>query len=205
MRRGIPAFFTVANMKRRVIFVLAVLLAFPAAAGAKVFKSPAEAVKDAFPDAETVETRNVVLTKKQVGRVEKLAGMKVKDRLVSFYIGKSGEGKILGYAVIASHIVRTKPETFIVKISPEGVIKRIEIISFYEPLEYLPMAKWLELFAGKGVKDKIAAKKDIPNITGATLTARALCDAARKIIAIYNVVFVEGSGGENSENEDKGK
>ena len=75
-------------------------------------------------------------------------------------------------------------------ITPEGKIDVIEVLAFNEPLEYMPEERWLKLFAGKQLnKDPIRLKRDIPNMTGATLTARAITDNTRKVLAMWQVLF----------------
>jgi Na+-translocating ferredoxin:NAD+ oxidoreductase RnfG subunit len=47
---------------------------------------------------------------------------------------------------------------------------------------------WMEQFREKTVKDEIRMKKNIDGITGATLTARAVTQCARRIMAIHQVL-----------------
>ena len=47
---------------------------------------------------------------------------------------------------------------------------------------------WLDQFKGKSVDDQIRMKKNIDGITGATLTARATTQCARRIMAIHEVL-----------------
>lgn len=157
---------------------------------AVVFKLPMEAVKEEFPDATEVEIKNVILTPEQVLAIEKLSKLKVRDRLTSFYLGKKGN-EILGFAVIDTHIVRTKPETFLLVMDKEGKVKNVRTIAFYEPLEYLPPQKWLNLLKGKELNDKLRLKVGLPGITGATMSSQATIEAVRRNLAIYKVIFGE--------------
>lgn len=153
-----------------------------------VFKRPDEALKGVFKDARIV-VKNIVLKSEQVSDIEKLSGIKQEDRLVSFYEAKR-DNEVIGYAFIDSHIVRTKIETVLYVINPSGKIETIEVLSFNEPLDYLPNENWLRLFTGRSVdKDEIRLRRDIPAITGATLTSKAITDNTRKVLAIWKVVF----------------
>jgi Na+-translocating ferredoxin:NAD+ oxidoreductase RnfG subunit len=65
----------------------------------------------------------------------------------------------------------------------------IEIISFKEPSEYKPNSSWKEIFIGKTTEDTLVAGKDIATISGATMSARAISNAARVALAIAQEKF----------------
>lgn len=152
------------------------------------FRKPEEAIKRTFQEAK-IEIRNIILTPEQVAVIERLSGIKQKERLVSFYEAKK-DNEILGYGFIDVHILRTKPTTVLYVISPDGKIDRLEILSFHEPLEYLPRENWLNLFKRKSIDNAlIRHRRDIDSITGATITAKTVTDNTRKVLAIWKVVF----------------
>ncbi|MCX8059581.1 MAG: FMN-binding protein [Aquificaceae bacterium] len=157
---------------------------------AKEIKKPEQALSQIYPGAQ-VEVRNITLSKEQQEEVQRLSGVKMDTRLVSWYIVRK-EGRILAYAYVDVHRVRTHPEVVLYTITPEGKLDVVEVLAFYEPLEYLPEEQWLKLFAGKHLaKDQIRLRRDIPNISGATLTARAITDNARKVLSMWQVVFAQ--------------
>lgn len=170
----------------RLVVAAAGLLA-AAAAGAKVFLTPEEALKLAFPGA-TVERRTAYLTAAQQQAARKLSGdEELPSALATYYTGTK-EGKLVGTAYFDTHTVRTMPETIMVVVDPAGAIARIEVLSFSEPEEYLPRAHWYEQFQGKPLDDELSLKRAIRPVTGATLTARATTDAARRVLALYRVL-----------------
>ncbi len=160
-------------------WLLAAAAARPAPAEAPA--KDEQALRALFPGADRFEARDVILTDEMVSRIEKLARARVKDRLVTFYVVSAG-GAVKGYAVIHSHIVRTKRETFAIAFEPDGTIRRIAILAFLEPDEYKPPERWLAHFEGKGPGDRLATGQDIPLITGATLTARGIAEESRWLL-----------------------
>ena len=60
-----------------------------------------------------------------------------------------------------------------------------------EPEEYLPRPSWYAQFIGKRLDDDLRLKRGIKGVTGATLTARATTDAARRLLALHAVAFPE--------------
>ncbi len=138
-------------------------------------------VRALFPGTGQVQAKDVLLTDAEVARIEKLARARVKERLVTFYTA-SKDGKTLGYAVIHSHVVRTKRETFAIAFEPDGRIRTIRILAFLEPEEYRPSERWLRQFDGKGSQDRLAVGDDIAPISGATLSARGIAEESRWLL-----------------------
>lgn len=139
------------------------------------------AIRSLFPDAEAIEAKDVLLTDEMVRRIEGLARAHVRERLVTFYTVRRG-GAVAGYAVIHSHVVRTKRETLALAFEADGRIRKITVLAFLEPEEYRPSERWLAQFEGKGASDRLAAGQDIAPITGATLTARGIAEESRWLL-----------------------
>jgi len=87
-----------------------------------------------------------------------------------------------------THVVRTETETLMILVGAAGAIARIEVLSFTEPEEYLPREHWYGQFPGKRLDDELAVKRGIRPVSGATLTARATTQAARRILALHQVL-----------------
>ena len=134
------------------LIALSVILLWTSPVSAKVYHTRDEALAMAFPGADGMEKKTVFLDDEEKKKVEVLARAKLDSRILTFHIGKKGNN-ILGYALLGSHIVRTKPEVYMVVINPDGSLKRVEILAFYEPEEYLPTRRWFDRFAGKVLDD----------------------------------------------------
>ena len=159
-----------------------------ATASAKVFHSQQEALALAFPDAERIEDETYVLTAEQVRRVEELARAPVETKLVRIWRGLRG-GAVQGYALIDLHTVRTHPEAFLVVLSPEGSVRSVRILAFYEPQDYLPPERWYRQFDGKLQGDPLRVGGDLHGIAGATLSAQATAQGVRRALALYRVLI----------------
>jgi Na+-translocating ferredoxin:NAD+ oxidoreductase subunit G len=155
-------------------------------AAAKVFLTVDEALRLAFPKCQ-VERRTSFLTEEQARRARELAGTEAPSRLVASYRATCG-GRPGGTAYFDTHRVRTLPETLMFVVDREGRISRIEMISFREPEEYIPRGNWYDQFLGKGLDEELQLKQEIRPVTGATLTARATTNAARRVLALHRVI-----------------
>jgi Na+-translocating ferredoxin:NAD+ oxidoreductase RnfG subunit len=97
---------------------------------------------------------------------------------------------VVGYAVIDTHVVRTLPEAFLVVLSPDGRLDRLLLLAFHEPPEYQAPERWLAQFEGRDTTTEgWRIGRDLHGLTGATLTAHAVADAVRKILALHAAVI----------------
>jgi hypothetical protein len=151
---------------------------------AKVFMTQPEALQKAFQPPATFERHSVFLDDTQAARVEQQANAKLDSRIFSYYIGQNADGRI-GTAIFDTTIVRSMPVTYMVVIQPSGEIQYVEILAFHEPDDYLPRSEWMALYKGKSRQDQLRLRHDIPNVTGASLTAQALSSGIRKLLAVY--------------------
>ncbi len=161
------------------------LLAAPAAA--KVYLTREEALRLAFPGA-TVERKTAFLTPEQQKQAQKLSRDEALPGALVTYYAATKDGREVGTAYFDVHVVRTMPETIMIAVDPSGAITRIEVLSFSEPEEYLPRPQWYAQFTGKPLNDELSMKRAIHPVTGATLTARATTDAARRVLALHRVL-----------------
>lgn len=171
---------------RRVLLALA-LVASPASG--KVFLSRSEALAQAFPDAQRVESRTFVLSDAQAERIESLAGAPLDSRLVAIYTATGASG-VLGHALIDVHQVRSMAEGLLVVLSPGGEIRNLRLLAFHEPEEYAPSPRWLGQFQGQRLSDRLRLGGDVHGIAGSTLTSRAVTQAVRRAMACYQVLLV---------------
>jgi Na+-translocating ferredoxin:NAD+ oxidoreductase RnfG subunit len=157
----------------------------------KVFWSRAEALELAFPDADRVESEIYVLTDDQKHRIEKLGHAAVDSKVIRIYTGFQGE-RVVGYAVIDVHNVRTLPEAFMVVLTPEGAVRSLRVLAFHEPLDYLPTKRWYEQFGGKTLRDRLRVGDDVHAVVGATLSAQATTRGVRRALAYYGILVQGG-------------
>lgn len=175
---------------RPALLLLATLLlqaAWPSApVRAEVFASQQEALQDAFPGAERIERRTVLLGESEARAVEARAQYRLESRIVTWHVGMQGE-RVLGYAFIDVHNVRTLPEAFMVVLSPEGRVTQTRILAFYEPQDYLPTERWLTQFNGWLPDTMQARANGVHGISGATFSTRAVNGGVRRALALYEL------------------
>ncbi len=166
---------------------LAILLATAPSSGARVLLTQDEAIRLVFPAGTKVDRKTTFLKPAELERAKALAGVPITSSLVTSFVGTK-DGREVGTVYCDTHVVRTLPESILVLVDPAGAAARIEVLSFSEPDDYLPRAHWYEQFGGKKLDDELSLKRAIRPVTGATLTAKATTEAARRVLALHAVV-----------------
>ena len=164
------------------IKLLPVLLALPLAAA---LPSQEEALALAFPGA-VLTRREFVLTPAQAAQVKALAQREAQAGAVAYEARR--DGKLQGAGFFDTHRVRTQNETALVAVGADGRILRVEVVAFREPQEYLARPAWVRQFDHKGPEPP-SLGREIKPLSGSTLTATALTDAARRALALYQVLY----------------
>jgi hypothetical protein len=147
-----------------------------------------EALRLAFPGA-AIERRTAYLEDRQVDSVRQLAGSEVSfnQRVITYYVGVV-RGVAMGAAYFDGHVVRTRNEVVMVVVDPLGRIRQVEVLRFDEPPEYRPPDRWIAQFEGHALTPRFSLKSGILNLTGASLTSRALVGATRRVLALHQVI-----------------
>jgi len=184
MKRSVPQCLGV------VFWAGAVLSLLPAVATAKVFHSRQEAVKIAFPEADKIQSRTIVLTAEQQQQIERLATAPIESKLVTVHTATKGTD-IVGYGFIETQIIRTLPGSFLVALSVTGEVKTVMTVAFHEPEDYLPTERWFKQFEQKPLSPELQVYKGIQGIAGATLSSQSVTNAVRKALAIHQLFLKE--------------
>jgi len=149
-----------------------------------------EALKLAYPGAE-IQSKVLFLSDTEKKEVERVCGAPVTTALVARYT-LTQNGHEAGRSYLDTHIVRTKKESVLVMLNSDGTVKRVEVVAFLEPPEYLPAERWYRQFDGKQLNENLKIDRDIHAVTGATLTAKATTEAVRRILAIDAILQRKG-------------
>ena len=169
-------------------FILFLLLLSAVTPGfAEIFYSKNEAIELAFGKGVQVELQSLFPDENQVAKIEQNARIKLDSGLFTFYVGKD-QGNILGYAAIETITVRTKPETLMIVLSPDGELNKVYTLAFHEPPEYQPPQAWFDKLSKRPLTE-MDFNKGVDGISGATLSTRAAISSIRKVMAIYQVMI----------------
>ena len=148
-----------------------------------------EALASAFPDASVADER-IFLTDEQAERIEAISRVDLSGKLYARYV-VSRNGMVVGRAYIDTHQVRTKKESLLVSLDASGRVQRIDVTGFLEPPEYIAGPSWMRQFYDKPLDGDLAIQRSIRPIAGATLTAYAISEAIRRVMAMDQVLTAD--------------
>jgi electron transport complex protein RnfG len=169
--------------------LLAAALPATAAPSEQVFLTREQALAKAFPSGEQVAERKVSLSDAQRRRVEKRLGWRLKEPWLIVHEGRR-DGASAGYAVVAEEVGKHEPITFMLKAMPDLRVEWVEVMTYREPHgSEVRKRGFLRQFEGRGAGDRLRPGREIENITGATLSVKAMAAGVARVLCILEEVY----------------
>lgn len=159
---------------------------------ARVYLLPERALEQVFPGSE-VQRQSIYLSEAEQSQLAMQGGGDA-GRFFTAYLARR-QGRLEGIAFFDTHRVRTKEQTLCIAVAPGGRILQVRIISFFEPTDFLPPQRWLDLFRNRTRADSLQPGSDLPAITGATMTSTASARAVRRALWLYDLLRSRGIDG----------
>jgi len=174
------------------LVLAAAALAVVGGAGAdEIYLSEADAPAAVFPTASRFERVEIKSTPEMRARVAaRLGASKPTVWEPSYKIATAFDGdRRLGRAVVVEEIGKHRPITLAVGVDADGKVTGIAVMAYREAYGgEIRSRRFLQQYRGKGESDPLLPSQDIQNITGATLSARAVGRAVKKAIAVLREV-----------------
>jgi hypothetical protein len=83
--------------------------------------------------------------------------------------------------------------TYAVGVSPDGKVTGVEIMDYRETYGgEIRDAAWRRNFTGKSARDPIRFDRDIPTISGATLSSKHVTEGVRRVLQTYETLKSKG-------------
>lgn len=178
--------------RSRLVWGLAAIAALvPVALQGGLYKTQKQALAEAFPGGG-IERKSAFLTDEQAKEIEGLARGRLDSKIIHYYVGLDEEGRPAGAAFFDTRVVRTTTESVMVLVKPDGTVRRVEILAFYEPEDYKVRQGWLDRMNDQELSEDMIVGRDLVRVTGSTLTVRALAASVRRALALYTVLGGEG-------------
>lgn len=166
-----------------------------------------EALKQMFPDAQSIVNNTRLLTMDEVDRIKgRLGGQlvhyqegskseRMEEKLEYHFYFSIVNGEKTGVAIIEAQPGKWGPVEFCIALDPKTAkVKNLAVLS-YEEKRGRPIARanFLNQFIGKGSQDPLQVRKDIRAISGATISSDCTCFAVRKAMVVYEELFLNGN------------
>lgn len=163
-------------------------VAMTSGALAKSKVSVNEVIESSFSSVTKVEPKALILTQSQFKKVRSSAKTAMDTKVYRYY-NIFSKAKKLGTAVLITRKVRSKKATVLYAFDSKGTLRFSEIMAFGEPPEFIPSKIWMSQLQNQKPTAKLTVGKDIPTISGATLSARTISEGARVARALYEIVL----------------
>ena len=169
-----------------------------------VYFTREEAARRLLPEADALQEEEIALTPEQKEAVQQRLGGKIKETHYTVWIG-TRQGTPVGYGVVLDVTGKEQPITFMVAVSPVGAILGIDVLVYRESQgSEIRAGYFMRQFTGKTLAASLKLNRDIDSISGATLSSRSTTHAAKKALALVDVVYRTqrtGNGGDQGERE----
>ena len=160
----------------------------------QVFLSAEEALTRAYPQATRFEEQFTVLTDSLCARLAQRGVRAFVGDSAAVYIAHDSTGGSLGYAVIDEEIGKYRPITYLVAVDLQYRVSSVAILVYRESRGgEVRRQRFLRQYRGKDGRDPIRINRDIINITGATMSVRALNTGVRKSLSLLEETFDESA------------
>ena len=133
-----------------------------------------------FPKSEHVGYRTFALDPSIRARLaQRLGYAPVRDKYTIFVA--TTHGHVDGYAVVDDEQGLHQPITFATRLSPRGMVERVEIMVYREPRgDEVRDARFRKQFQGKTAQDPLRLNRDIDAVSGATVSSASLAVGVRR-------------------------
>lgn len=158
------------------------------ASHAETLRTLDDALAATFPGAR-VEARTLVLGAGEQRLVAQRARARCEARLVTAHVAWRGDS-LVGAAYTDRRVVRTREALLFVAVGADSAVARVEVLAFFEPPDYRPAPRWLDRFRGQRQGPRLTPGNAIPNLSGATLTSRAVTESARLALAWHELLLL---------------
>jgi hypothetical protein len=161
------------------------------AQGEATFYSTRGVLAEFFPKSERVTYRTFALgalaPALRARLAQRLGYAPARDKYTIFIAtshGKHGEQhgeQVDGYAVVDDEKGLHQPITFATRLSPRGIVERVEIMVYREPRgDEVRDARFKKQFEGKSAQDPMRLNQDIDAVSGATVSSASLATGVRR-------------------------
>jgi Na+-translocating ferredoxin:NAD+ oxidoreductase RnfG subunit len=177
-------------MYRKFLFLLlGLVLVFPVSASAVAYMTKEEALKTAFPEADTATPEKKDVSSSTSTKIETIWGKK-QDITYKVYTGKKGDD-VQGYVVFLTRGTKYQPITFMVKISTSGKVDLVAVVEYREPRgDEVKEPRFLKQFFGKTSKDKVELGRDITAVAGATVSAEVITAGVKEALLVVDELYL---------------
>ncbi|MBI2506398.1 MAG: FMN-binding protein [Candidatus Latescibacteria bacterium] len=156
----------------------------------QTYLTPEEARRQVFPEAAAFVRQVQPLTPQMKAAAADELGRAFAEDSLEVYIALDQDQGLLGYAVVSEEIGKFRPITFMVGVAPDLSVRGVAVLVFRESRgSEVRRSRFLSQYRGKSPRDPVRLNRDIVNISGATLSVRALNFGVKKVLILLQAMY----------------
>jgi len=169
------------------VLVPAVVIAAPAYA--VDYLTVAQAQRALFPAANAYDERPLEMNGELRAEIRRRAGTRQREDTQRAWRARRDE-VVLGWMLVDDVIGKHEFITYAAALSTAGEVLGLEILSYRETHGgEIRESEWRANFTGRTVADPLRLGRDVPNISGATLSCRNVTDGVRRLLVIWDLML----------------
>lgn len=176
------------HFSNKMLLAVAIFLSSPLKVHCEVYLSKEEALSLVLGK----DTEHLYVPKKLDAQIQQKLedlGLALATEEAHFFVAKKGSA-VTGYALIDSEIGKHLPITYIVGISPEGKVSRVEMMIFREVRGWEARERqFMVQFENKGRSDNLKIGSALRNVSGATLSSIAISKGVKRALTLWEYYF----------------
>lgn len=162
----------------------------------QVYMTAEQAQAKIFPTfaSTRLEVKAVPAALKEQAQVQ--LGRRFAEDSLQVHLLYDAADKLLGYALVTEEIGKYRPITFMVGVDPQFKVEGAAVLIYRESRGgEVRRSRFLRQYRGKSSADPIRINRDIVNISGATMSVRALNFSVRKLLYLTEALYAPTSLG----------
>jgi Na+-translocating ferredoxin:NAD+ oxidoreductase RnfG subunit len=142
-------------------------------------------VRRVFPGTNQVRTVTIHFTKADLDSLHKVLRQQWPGDSITILVPEGTSA----FAVVDNVRGKSQMITYVLAVSGALVVQDLEILAYREAYGgEIRNASWRRQFQGKTPVDPLRAGRDIKNITGATISVRAVTEGVKRILATLPLI-----------------
>jgi hypothetical protein len=159
-----------------------------------VYLSLADALADAFPDADALWTETWAPDAAELDRLSARLGSPQPPGEIVFHRARRGAVD-LGWAVSVDEIGLHEPITMLVHVDADRRVGAVRVLVFRESRgDDVKRLRFLKQFRGKTVASTLRVGRDVDAVTGATYSSRAVTGGVRRALELIEARYPNEAG-----------
>lgn len=143
-----------------------------------------ELLEDLWPGALLVERSFVPVQGELRKAIVQRSRVKTPDQHTTLFRVRDEHGLEKGHVVILNELGKYRPITFLVALDEKDKVKDLQVLVYREHIgKEIESVRFTRQFRDKNGSSKLKLHRDIRNLSGATLSARAAVRAVRRALA----------------------